>query len=167
MLDRHVVLGDFDDDARVRGREEEPPNEDGSAVPCPAPRGRGGISVTTSAAGAASIIVSEIASQNTVRFNGVSATVASATTTSIVATGPAGATTGPISVTTPNRSATSSASFVVAAGNAPTITGFTPSIGTPGTAVTIKLSPTTIQTSIPVPAGLVLNLTLLLTVTTP
>ena len=33
MLDRHVVLGDFDDDARVRGREEEPPNKDGSAVP--------------------------------------------------------------------------------------------------------------------------------------
>jgi hypothetical protein len=36
VLDRHVVLGDFDDDARVRGREEEPPNDDGSGVPCPA-----------------------------------------------------------------------------------------------------------------------------------
>ncbi len=83
---------------------------------------------------------SPTATQNTVTFNGVAATVTSATATQLVVTVPAGATTGPITVTTPTGSATSSTPFTVTAGGvvgAPTITGFTPTIGTAGTAVTI------------------------------
>lgn len=79
------------------------------------------------------------ASQNTVTFNGTAASVAQSSMTHIVATVPVGATTGLIAVTSPVGSATSSASFVVgAAPGAPTITGFTPAIGTAGTAVTIN-----------------------------
>lgn len=91
-----------------------------------------GTAVTISGTG-----FSATASQNTVAFNGSPATVTSATATQLVTTVPAGATTGPIAVTTPNGSATSSKSFTVTAPGAPTITGFTPTIGTPGTAVTI------------------------------
>jgi YD repeat-containing protein len=81
---------------------------------------------------------SAVAGQNAVSFNGTAATVASATATQIVTSVPSGATTGPISVTAPGGSAVSSASFVVAsAGGIPTITSFTPSIGTAGTPVTI------------------------------
>jgi YD repeat-containing protein len=77
-------------------------------------------------------------SQNTVTFNGVTATVTSSTATSIVTTVPTGATTGPISVTAPAGSATSSTSFIVSANNgAPTITSFNPVIGVIGTPVTI------------------------------
>ena len=77
-------------------------------------------------------------SQNTVTFNGVTAAVTSATPTQLVTTVPAGAATGPISVTAPAGSATSSSSFTVtAASGPPTITGFTPTIGTAGTPVTI------------------------------
>src|SRR2546421_6223116 len=53
-------------------------------------------------------------SQNTVKFNGVVATVSSSTTTQIVTTVPSGATTGTISVTAPGGTSTSSASFTVA-----------------------------------------------------
>ncbi len=74
---------------------------------------------------------------NTVKFNGVTATVTSSTATQIVTTVPAGATTGPISVTAPAGTASSSTSFVVGDPGAPTITGFTPTIGTVGTTVTI------------------------------
>jgi RHS repeat-associated protein len=81
---------------------------------------------------------SSTAGQNTVRFNGVTATLTSATTTSIVATVPPGASTGPINVTSPNGSATSATPFTVGATNAPTISGFSPTIGTPGTPVTIS-----------------------------
>lgn len=78
-------------------------------------------------------------SQNTVTFNGVSASVTSSTTTQIVATVPTGATTGVIGVTAPGGSATSAAAFTVTASTgAPTITGFTPTIGTPGTTVTVS-----------------------------
>jgi YD repeat-containing protein len=81
---------------------------------------------------------SALTSQNSVQFNGVSATVNSATTTQIVATVPAAATTGLITVTTPNGSATSSSPFTVATvSGAPTITGFTPVVGSPGTTVTL------------------------------
>lgn len=85
---------------------------------------------------------STTASQNTVKFNGTTATVTSATATQIVTKVPTGATTGPITVTTPTGSATSSAVFTVTASSsspgAPTITNFTPTIGTPGAAVTIN-----------------------------
>src|SRR5207249_9392305 len=80
--------------------------------------------------------------QNTVTFfNGKVATVTSATATQIVTSVPAGATNGPITVTTPTGSATSSTSFTVTNTvttlAAPKITSFTPTIGAPGTAVTI------------------------------
>jgi YD repeat-containing protein len=83
---------------------------------------------------------SATASENTVAFNGASATITSATTTQLVASVPAGATTGPIGVTTLTGSSTSSTNFLVTSGGsqgAPTITSFTPPIGTPGTVLTI------------------------------
>lgn len=84
---------------------------------------------------------SATAAANTVRFNGVAATVLSATATQLVANVPAGATTGPISVTSPAGTATSSANFTVTAATdpqAPTISGFTPTIAASGTTVTIS-----------------------------
>jgi len=81
---------------------------------------------------------STTASQNTVSFNGTVAVVTSATATQLVTTVPTGAATGTISVTTPSGSGTSSAPFTVTATNgAPTITGFSPTIASAGTAVTI------------------------------
>jgi YD repeat-containing protein len=81
---------------------------------------------------------SATASQDAVAFNGVSATVTSATSTQIVTSVPAGATTGPITITAPAGTATSSTNFTVAANSgAPTITSFNPTIGTAGTAVTV------------------------------
>ena len=76
--------------------------------------------------------------QNSVSFNGVAATITSASTTTLVVTVPAGAITGPITVTSPGGSATSTESFVVGNPSAPTISNFTPTIGTPGTSVTIN-----------------------------
>jgi YD repeat-containing protein len=80
---------------------------------------------------------SATANQNTVKFNGTTATVTSATTTQIVTSVPAGATTGSITVNTPTGLTTSTTPFTVTASAAPAITGFTPNIGTAGTAVTI------------------------------
>jgi len=77
-------------------------------------------------------------SQNTVKFNGITATVTSSTATSIVTKVPAGATTGPIQVTAPGGSATTSTNFVVATSSGvPTIASFTPGIGVVGSSVTI------------------------------
>jgi RHS repeat-associated protein len=76
-------------------------------------------------------------SQNTVKFNGTTATVTSSTTTQIVTTVPAGATTGTISVKVGNTTATSTAPFTVGS-TAPTITGFSPSIVNPGDTVTVN-----------------------------
>ena len=73
--------------------------------------------------------------QNSVSFNGVAATVTAASATQLIVAVPSGATTGPITITTPNGSAVSSTSFEVF--QALSITGFTPTIGTPGTAVQI------------------------------
>jgi YD repeat-containing protein len=81
---------------------------------------------------------SATASQNTVKFNGTTATVTSATATQIVTSVPSGATTGSITVNTPVGLATSSTAFTVTASAAPAITGFTPTIGTAGAAVTIN-----------------------------
>jgi YD repeat-containing protein len=76
--------------------------------------------------------------QNTVQFNGTTASVVSASATSLVVTVPAGATTGPISVATSAGSVSSSTNFTVSsASGVPSITSFTPNMGTPGTAVTI------------------------------
>jgi YD repeat-containing protein len=77
-------------------------------------------------------------SQNSVTFNGLAATVTTATTTKIVTSVPSGATTGLIGVTAPGGSASSTQVFTVTESTgAPTITGFSPTIGTPGTAVNI------------------------------
>lgn len=76
-------------------------------------------------------------SQNTVTFNGVSATVTSASATRLVTTVPTSATTGAISVTTSAGTATSSASFTVSGTGVPSITSFTPTSGAAGTAVTV------------------------------
>ena len=76
-------------------------------------------------------------SQNTVTFNGVAATVTSASATKIVTSVPAGATTGTIAVTSPTGSATSTDIFSISS-QAPTIIGFTPNVGDVGTPVTIS-----------------------------
>jgi YD repeat-containing protein len=76
--------------------------------------------------------------QNTVTFNGSSASVTGSTTTSITVTVPAGATTGTIAVTTPSGSAWSASSFTITTSAIPTISSFTPLIGTAGAAVTIS-----------------------------
>ena len=78
-------------------------------------------------------------SLNTVNFNGLGATVNSATVNQLVVTAPVGVSSGPISVTTPLGSDISSTNFLVGGASlgAPTITSFTPTVGTPGTTVTI------------------------------
>jgi hypothetical protein len=82
---------------------------------------------------------STTASENTVKFHGTNAVVSSATAMQLVSTVPSGATTGPITVTTPSGSATSSTSFTVTTSSgAPTITGFNPTIGNVGAAVTVS-----------------------------
>jgi YD repeat-containing protein len=91
-----------------------------------------GTSVTIVGAG-----FSATAAQNTVTFNGMPATVVTATTNRLVAVVPAGATTGPIRVTSPAGSAVSATPFTVGLNGAPSISGFTPSIGTAGSAVAI------------------------------
>ena len=75
---------------------------------------------------------------NTVKFNGTAATVISATATSLVVAVPSGASTGAISVTNGANTATSATSFTVASLGAPTLTSFTPTIGSQGTAVTLN-----------------------------
>lgn len=96
--------------------------------------GTAGTSVTINGTG-----FSPTASQDGVAFNGVSATVTSATATQIVATVPAAATTGPITVTIPSGSVSSATNFTIPTNSgAPTISGFTPTTGTPGTGVIIN-----------------------------
>ena len=94
-----------------------------------------GIAVTISGTG-----FSANASQNTITFNGVAATITSATPTQIITNVPSGATTGPVGVTSPNGSATSNTSFTVTdgTGGPPTISSFTPNVGAAGDSVTIS-----------------------------
>ena len=78
-------------------------------------------------------------SQNTVKFNGVVATITTATANQVVAAVPSGATTGTIAVTSPLGTATSSAAFTVTSGSgAPTVTGFSPNWASQGSAITIN-----------------------------
>jgi sugar lactone lactonase YvrE len=79
---------------------------------------------------------SATATQNTVTFNGTSATVVSATPNYIQTSVPVGTTSGLIAVTTPSGSATSNEPFVVSS-TVPQVSGFTPSIGLAGAALTI------------------------------
>lgn len=74
---------------------------------------------------------------NTVKFNGTTATVATASTTVLTTTVPAGATTGTISVTVAGTTATSSASFTVGTGGAPTLSSFSPAVAGYGATVTL------------------------------
>ena len=62
------------------------------------------------------LLFAETPQGNTVRFNDVTASVVSASPTSLVAVVPAGATTGRIRITTAGGSATSSADFTVLTG---------------------------------------------------
>ncbi|WP_147296610.1 IPT/TIG domain-containing protein [Flagellimonas nanhaiensis] len=79
------------------------------------------------------------ASANTVKFNGTTATVTSATATQLKTTVPNGATTGKITVTVGSSTATSSSDFTVLEPQpAPQITGFSPPIVTKGDFVTIE-----------------------------
>src|SRR5262249_60937722 len=67
------------------------------------------------------------------------ATVSAASATQLTVPVPAGATTGPIAVITASGSSTSSSSYTVTGNSgAPTISDFTPAIGTPGTPVTVN-----------------------------
>lgn len=78
---------------------------------------------------------------NTVSFNGTTASVTSASSTRVTVVVPSGATTGTITLTSPSGSATSSAPFTVTDGDAanpPTITSFSPTVVTPGAPVTIS-----------------------------
>lgn len=88
-----------------------------------------GTSVTIHGAGFA-----PVPAQNTVKFGSITASVSSASVTTLVATVPAGATTAPISVTDSNGTASSGSSFAV---SAISISGFTPSIGGAGTTIAI------------------------------
>jgi len=75
---------------------------------------------------------------NTVQFNGVSATVVGANPSELVAVVPDGATTGPISVTVGSATATSNTPFVIDdTGLPPTITQVSPSIVSIGDTVTV------------------------------
>lgn len=73
---------------------------------------------------------------NTVKFNGTTATVLTASTTVLTATVPSGATTGPISVTVGANTATSPTAFTVGSG-APTLANFNPAVGNYGASITL------------------------------
>ena len=88
------------------------------------------------------------ASAVTFDFAAASFTVVSPT--QITATVPAGATSGHLRVTTPGGTATSSGNFLVTAGGAPTISGFSPPSGPVGTLVTINGTNFTGATSVTV-----------------
>lgn len=74
---------------------------------------------------------------NTVKFNGTTATVATASTTVLTTTVPAGATTGTISVKVAGITATSAAVFTVGTGAAPTLSSFSPAVAGYGETVTL------------------------------
>ncbi|MET3109286.1 YD repeat-containing protein [Oxalobacteraceae bacterium GrIS 1.18] len=81
---------------------------------------------------------STTATSNTVKFNGVSATVSAATATQLTVTVPTTATTGLIAVSNANGTVTSTQTFTVGSLTAPpTVTSFTPSIGAFGTVVAV------------------------------
>lgn len=76
--------------------------------------------------------------QDTVTFNGTSATISSASATQLVVSVPSGATTGPLTISSPAGSVTTSESFTVtAAGGAPRIDSFTPQIAASASSVVL------------------------------
>ncbi len=82
---------------------------------------------------------SDTAGDNTIKFNGTSASPITATKTQLTVAVPAGATSGPITVTVNGKTATSDADFMVTVASAasPTITSFTPTSGAVGSSVVI------------------------------
>ena len=83
---------------------------------------------------------STVKTENTVKFNGASASVDIATATKLTVSVPNGATSGKIAVTVDGETAQSSGTFTVTepSANAPAIDGFTPSHGYPGSTVYIE-----------------------------
>lgn len=97
--------------------------------------GASGTAVTIRGAGFSTTLAN-----NSVKFNGVSATVTAATATQLTVTAPATGTTGPISVTVGASTVTTAESFTYVTGSttgAPTITSFTPDNGAADTQVTV------------------------------
>ena len=84
-------------------------------------------------------------SNNTVTFNGTSASVVSSTAYAIIATVPTSATTGTVSVTNTNGSANSPQAFTVL--GAPTITSVTPGSVAQGTHRTLTIAGTQLATA--------------------
>lgn len=78
---------------------------------------------------------SNVAAGDTVKFNGVNATVLSASTTTLVAQVPAGVTTGPVTVTV-NGVTVSSGTLVFTVPAVPTITSIAPGFGSIGQTLT-------------------------------
>jgi YD repeat-containing protein len=98
------------------------------------PSGPVGATVTVQGTG-----FSATPAQNTLTFNGVTATVSAASPNQLTVTVPSGASTGAIGVTAPGGSASSAASFTVTSSSgSPTITSFTPTIGAAGTSVSVS-----------------------------
>jgi hypothetical protein len=77
---------------------------------------------------------SDVAAQNVVKFNGVAATVSSATSTQLTVTVPSEATTGEISITIHDVNITSATDFTILQ---PTIQSYSPQIGSPGRSIVI------------------------------
>jgi len=96
------------------------------------------INPTSGKAGAAVTITGvnfeAVASNNLVKFNGTSAVVTTATTTSLVVSAPVGGSTGAVTVTTPGGTAIGPVFTYL---QAPTITGITPASAVAGSSVTI------------------------------
>ena len=78
----------------------------------------------------------DLTGATSVKFNGTAAAFAVDSSTQITTTVPAGATDGTISVTTPGGTDTSPGSFNVIP--PPNVTGYSPTVGTTGTSVTIN-----------------------------
>ncbi|MDE2236090.1 MAG: IPT/TIG domain-containing protein, partial [Gammaproteobacteria bacterium] len=72
---------------------------------------------------------------NTVKFNGTTASLVSSSLNQIVAVVPSGATTGPISVTVGSSTVNSTSNFTV---TGPVISSFTPGVGSSGTVVIVS-----------------------------
>jgi YD repeat-containing protein len=75
---------------------------------------------------------------NTVKFNGITATVSASASGSISTTVPTGAMTGRVTVTVSGTTATSAQDFVVTVPGAPVISSFTPASGVAGTAISVS-----------------------------
>ncbi|HUB79747.1 MAG TPA: IPT/TIG domain-containing protein [Bryobacteraceae bacterium] len=84
---------------------------------------------------------STTASGDTVLFNGVAATVVSASSTALVVSVPAGVTTGPVSVTV-NGSTVTSGTLNFTVPNLPTITSISPNLGYDGQTVSVTVQGT-------------------------